>query len=157
MERITNRPMNGKSEPIVQIQYVEVPAPQVSRPPDAIIQYVDREVIREIPVERIVIQQDTKEADLSPVHKKLKQHEEVADSRHAENNHKFNLVANELNMQSRALVGLKAQRDIDRSRRLMLIKRMKKERDAAQKNELKLKLAIGASLLLSIVSLIVKL
>lgn len=44
--------------------------------------------------------------------------------------HKFlNKVMGELEMQRRAIIGLKAQRDIDRSRRLQLIMRLKKYRD----------------------------
>lgn len=156
MERISNRSFDGQPEPIVQIQYIEVPAP-VAKAPDAIIQYVDREVVREVPVEHVVVHKEVKEVDLSPVHNKIKHHQEVSDARHSEANHKFSLVANELNLQSRALVGLKAQRDVDRKRRLTLIKKMKRQQDDAQKRELKLKLAVGASLLLSIVSLIVKL
>lgn len=64
---------------------------------------------------------------------------------------------NELELQRRALIGLKTQRDIDRNRRLMLIRRLKRERDKAQVQEFKLKMVIGTSLLLSIISLIVKL
>ncbi len=63
-------------------------------------------------------------------------------------------VGTELEMQRRALVSIKAQRDIDRSRRLMLIKRLKKETQIVKKQ---LKLTIIACILLSIISLIIKL
>lgn len=63
----------------------------------------------------------------------------------------------ELAMQSRALIAIKMQRDIDRNRRLMLLRRMKKEHMFRQRTELKLKIAITASLLLSIMSMLIKL
>jgi hypothetical protein len=65
-------------------------------------------------------------------------------------------IITELEMQRRALVGIKAQRDIDRSRRLQLIKRLKKERNEQRDMNFKLKLAIGFSFFVSILTLIIK-
>lgn len=153
MERISNRHHSTKSEAVVQYVYIEKEAPVVEMT-EPEIQYVDREVIKEIhiPGETVV-----QAVDLSAVHEHI-------NSKHAESvkmmdvhQKWFGSIQNELEMQRRALVGLKAQRDVDRKRRLTLIKRMKKDQDIAKKHEFKLKLAIGASLLLSIVSLIVKL
>ena len=62
-------------------------------------------------------------------------------------------VGTELEMQRRALVSIKSQRDIDRNRRLMLIRKFKKE----QENVKKLKIIVVISLSLSIISLFIKL
>lgn len=64
-----------------------------------------------------------------------------------------NVVMTELEMQRRALISIKAQRDVDRSRRLMLIRRLKKEH---KRTEFKLKLAMGASVIFTIAALIVR-
>jgi hypothetical protein len=63
----------------------------------------------------------------------------------------------QLSMQSKALIAIKAQRDIDRNRRLMLLRRIKKEQILHKKNELALAVAVAASLILSIVSILFKL
>ncbi len=83
------------------------------------------------------------EVDLEPIQEQLDQHEEV-----------LKAVCAELEMQRRALVAIKVQRDVDRSRRLMLIKRLGKERTASKKTVLTLKVAIAASLLLPLLMLI---
>lgn len=63
----------------------------------------------------------------------------------------------ELEMQRRALVVLKVQQNIDRRNRIRLITRLKKERDSVRNMKFKLKLAISASLILSIASFFMKL
>lgn len=63
----------------------------------------------------------------------------------------------ELEMQRRALVALKVQQNIDRRNRIRLITRLKKERDSVRNMKFKLKLAISASLILSIASFFMKL
>lgn len=70
--------------------------------------------------------------------------------------YKFDSIKTALDMQSRALVALKAQRDIDRNRRLMLIRRMRKEQNAHKKVEMALKIAVSISLILSLIILITK-
>ena len=155
MIRLTNKPQHQQEIVYVDrpvIQHVEIPAPE-TKAPDAIVQYVDREVIKEIPVEKVVVQKEMEQVDLSPIHNHLQRHED-----HLGNLTQFCKAAQtELEMQRRALVGLKTQRDIDRNRKLLLIRRLKKEKAAHKSHSLKLKLAIGACLLLSIVSLVVKL
>ncbi len=98
--------------------------------------------------------------NLEPVHNKLKKQEEVLNSHQDEieaGMRAARFVGNELEMQRRALVAIKHQRDIDRSRRLMLIQRMKKEQKAHKQSQKKMQLAVGASLLLSVISLLIKL
>lgn len=51
-------------------------------------------------------------------------------------------IITELEMQRRALVNIKAQRDIDRKRRLQLIMRLKKQRDEQKKLNFKIILGI---------------
>jgi hypothetical protein len=158
MERLSNRQHAGKTEAVTQYVYLE-------KEPE--IQYVDREVIKEVPVETVVVQYKETQVDLSDLRDYAVKQQALNDelkkviNTHADTLHQLmnwcNAAKEEFEMQRRALIGLKAQRDVDRKRRLTLIRRMKTEQDKAQKRELKLKLAIGASLLLSIVSLIVKL
>lgn len=137
-----------------QIQYIDR---VVEVPAEKTVEYVDREVIKEMPGETIVIQ---KEANLDPVYNKFQEHETRLtrhDAEHQVNTKKSQMVAEELEMQRRALVAIKTQRDIDRSRRLLLIRKLRKERQHIEKQELKLKLAIGASFLLTILSFFIKL
>jgi hypothetical protein len=160
MIRVTN-----KSDQASHVVYVDRPVIQevekqvISEPQ---IQFVEKEVIKEVPVEveKVVVQKEIEKVDLSIIHTVLKNHEQVLknciiDIQNSAKNEQ--LIVQELEMQRRALVAIKMQRDVDRSRRLTLIRRIKKERDLHKNKSLKLKLAIGASLILSIVSLIVKL
>ncbi len=87
----------------------------------------------------------TQEVDLQPVQDHLDKHELVLQA-----------VYNELEMQRRALISLKTQRDIDRSRRLTLLKRIKKEQSQHKEKEFRLKLTVGVSLLISIISIFIK-
>lgn len=164
MERLSNRQHAEKTEAVTQYVYIEKEVEKQSEPE---IQYVDREVIKEIPIEKVVIEYRDTEVDLSELKAYAQKQQELNEefkaviNRHADGIHQVmnwcNGAKDELEMQRRALIGLKAQRDVDRKRRLTLIRRIKDERTKAQKHELKLKLAVGVSLLLSIVSLIVKL
>lgn len=163
MQRISNRHSTPSSEPVIQIRYVEVPTEVVVQAPavEPEIRYMDREVIKEVHVSspQTVIHQ---EADVAHVHelveKRMEQQKHAINVRLAElqgHQHKvFETVKTTIDMQSRALVALKAQRDIDRSRRLMLIRRLKKQRDEVHKLNLKFKLVIGMSLILTILSFI---
>lgn len=162
MIRVSNRHHDEHSIAGPQIQYVdrivEVPVEVASTPE---IVYVDREVIKEVhmeadatPAEQIILKQ---EVDLAPIHGDIAEIRAVVNHNTAHYDKFLDIIRTNVDMQSRALVALKMQRDIDRSRRLMLMKRIKKEHKAHKKTALKLKLAIGASLLISIVSLIVKL
>lgn len=150
MERLSNRNLSEHQDPIIQFKYIETPGPVE-------VQYVDRDVTKEITSEPIILKQ---EVDLSQVNEKLANHAEhlAKQNQHilavqAHTDRWYASICQELEMQRRALVGLKAQRDIDRSRRLMLLKRVKKEQNAHKKTELKLKLAMGASLILSILAI----
>lgn len=154
-KRITNRHFEHKPvEPLVH--YVDrIIEPKSVEP---LIHYVDRmiEVEKQIevpmPMDTSSIKEwtehrlDALNVDIMLVHHDHKEH----------TNQRFDSIKTALDMQSRALVALKTQRDVDRSRRLMLIKRMKKEHDAHNQIALKLKLAIGASLVLSLLVLIIK-
>lgn len=162
MIRISNRNYDSQSIAGPQIQYVEriveVPVEHivVAKAPDAIIQYIDREIIREIPVagETIVMSQPV---DL----KVFEEKQEALDSRvqglSLHYHQWFGQIGAELEMQRRALVAIKMQRDVDRSRRLMLIKRMKKESKDHQKQVSFLKFSVGLSLLVAVLTLIIKL
>jgi hypothetical protein len=121
--------------------------------------YVDREVVKEMPVEveKIIIQKEAEAVDLSGIQDRLIKHGDVISSLAEQLDSVMKATQGELEMQRRALIAIKSQRDIDRSRRLMLLKRIKKEQQAHKKMEFKLKLAIGASVILSIASLVVKL
>jgi hypothetical protein len=163
--RITNHPETGAA--VTKIQYVDRPievAPQmiISEPE---IHYVDREVIKEVYApasgEQIMIPQ---EVDLNPIHEQIEQIKMVVDHNTKFHNEYLENLRLNSDMQSRALIALKSQRDIDRSRRLMLIKRIKKERNALRdeqishkKIELKLKIVMGVGILISIASLFIKL
>lgn len=158
MKRISNRdhahssaqaPMHVYVDREVEV-VVEAPAPAPQ------IVYVEKQVEVEaqpVQVERVIIEKQIEQVDLSGIHADISKHEEALKYAHLVNSR----IAGELEMQRRAIVAIKAQRDIDRSRRLMLIRRLKKAKAAQKRHDLKLKLAIGASLILSIVSLIVKL
>lgn len=165
MIRVSNRQHSNSTglQAGPQVQYVdrvvEVPVHTHSQS-EPEIQVVEKEVHVPVVTERVIekiIHMEAPPVDLSGIHAHISRHEEHLRALDAHNQRWIGGISSELEMQRRALVGIKTQRDIDRSRRLMLIRRMKKERAQAQKNELRLKLAIGASLLLSIVSLIVKL
>jgi hypothetical protein len=91
--------------------------------------------------------------DLTPVHAHISKHEEYLRYL-SERIDRMSPIYTELEMQRRALVAIKAQRDIDRNRRLMFIKRVRKERDEAQRLNFKLKLAVGASFILTLFTVI---
>lgn len=170
MIRISNRHHSDKQIAGPQVQFVDriVEVPVETEPS---IEHVHTHTERtiEVPVDRVVevervVHVQAPKVDLEPIYDKLLDLEGRLLIIAHNKNEFIKDASNELGMQSRALIAIKAQRDIDRNRRLMLIKRLKKERDALKneqnahkKMELKLKLAIGASLLLSIASLIVKL
>ena len=158
MIRLTN-----KTEHATNVVYVDriVEVPVHSEP---IIEHTvtHSEHRVEVPVDRIVeverrVEVQAPPVDLQPLISKLQELDGMIRMVANNKNEFIKHASNELGMQSRALIAIKAQRDIDRSRRLMLIRRMRKEQNTHKKTELKLKLAIGASLLLSIASLIVKL
>ena len=148
MRRLSKRGNYDQSKPVVQYKYVEIPSqPQVIE--------VEKEVIKEVeaPVQTVIVEKDV---DLSPLHAKDKQLQSNIQALADHINKTVPPVYNELEMQRRVLVGLKMQRAIDRSRRLTFIKRVKRQ-DKEQKKQIKnLKLALCASLFLSIVSLIVR-
>lgn len=58
-------------------------------------------------------------------------------------------IYDELEMQRRALVGLKTQRGIDRSRRLMLLKRIKKEKAEHERKlrQIRIEMFLGFALI----------
>lgn len=149
MLRLSNRhqPQEVKyvsvpSEPRIVEKLVEVP--------------IDRLV--EVPVEKIVevekrVEMPAPAVDLSDIHANLKKHEQSL----IHFNKASEQVYTELEMQRRALISIKAQRDVDRKRRLQLIKRLKKQRDEQKQSDMHMKLAIGVGIILSILSLIIKL
>lgn len=150
MIRVSNKKHPEKEIAGPQVHFVdrvvEVP---VEQPP--LIEYIDR------PVETVVVQKEVEKVDLQPLHDK-----------NAELDNKINIivqrfneimthVGSELEMQRRAFIAVKMQRDIDRKRRLMFIRRIRKEHKKLQKQEFVLKCALGASFLLTVISLIIKL
>ena len=153
MQRLSNRNISETQEPVVQYKYVEVAS-------EPIIQTIEIPVERVIEIEKLV-QMEADQIDLEPIKRDLNEIKKHILLESHKNVKDHTTVTTELEMQRRALVAIKTQRDIDRNRRLMLIRRMKKEKTAmlaAQKKDiLILKLAMGASLLIAIVSLIVKL
>lgn len=136
MQRISNKSWDK------EIEYVEK---QVLVP---VTHMVDR--IVEVPVEKIIHVEVEKMQDLSHIEQKFDHHESIFQSLHSWNGR----IANEMEMQRRALVGMKQQRDVDRKRRLQMIHRIKKHKDALNSVTLKLKIAIACSVVLSILALI---
>lgn len=161
MQRISNRQHPDQVYAAPQVHYVdrEIEIPVLSEP-QMIQTQVETRV--EVPVDRIVekiIHIESPPVDLKPleerIHKMEVGHKIMA--AFAEKVSNFNNgVMGELEMQRRALVAIKAQRDVDRKRRLQLIMKLKKQRDEQKVLNLRYKLAVGASLLLSILSLIIK-
>lgn len=149
MRRLSKRSFDGNQDPIVQFKYITTEAPTQ-------IEYIEKEIVKEVPVETIIVQRETEAVDMKPIYDKLFDIESQLMVNAHINKEFREKAATELEMQRRALVGLKAQRDIDRNRRLMLINRIKKEQKARKATDLKLKLAIIASLMISIISLVVK-
>jgi hypothetical protein len=106
-------------------------------------------------VERI-IEEKAPVIDLQPIHEKHQEFDLKLMTIIQAHNQLANGVIGELEMQRRALVSLKAQRDIDRKRKLQLLKRLKKHHDKQKQVNFRYKLAIGASILFSILTLIIK-
>jgi hypothetical protein len=167
MQRLSNRLVSERSHSAPQVQHidrvVEVPVHTTS------IEFRDKEVfvdrIVEVPVEKIVevekLTEVSSKVDESYIQLRINElntdimlvhhdHKEWTDQR-------FDSVKTALDMQSRALVALKAQRDIDRDRRLMLIKRIKKEKTEQKVINKKLKIAIAVSIVLPLLLLFIKL
>jgi hypothetical protein len=165
MIRISNR--NSTSHQVQsagpQVQYVDRIVERVvtSAPIESIVHTVETKIV-EVPIDRTVEVEKVvyMSVDLKPLEDKISDMEKAT-------LYNFNHIAavqdgwngkiiTELEMQRRALVAIKQQRDIDRSRRLMLIQRIKKEQKAHDKTILKIKLVVSASILLSILTFIIK-
>lgn len=114
------------------------------------VKYVDR--VSEVKVVEYV---QPEKIDLTPVHARISKHEEYLQYLNERIN-SMEPIYTELEMQRRALVALKTQRDVDRSRRLMFMNRMKKQFNKVRNENWKLKLAAGASIVLSILTFIIK-
>ncbi len=91
--------------------------------------------------------------DLEPIHKQIEEIKMVINHNTDHHNKLHEHALTNLDMTGRALVALKMQRDVDRKRRLQFIKRTKKHLDKQKKQNLQLKLAVVACLLLTIISL----
>lgn len=152
MIRVTNKKEHAPNIVYVDrpvVQKVEVEKAVVSEPQ---VIFQDREVIKEVPVEKIVEKVVEKEVDLSPIHEKLDNH-----ATSLQNLYNWcHAAKNELELQRRALVGVKAQRDIDRSRRLMLIRRIKKEKVHHQKVMMGVKIIIMVNLFITLCHFIIR-
>lgn len=160
MRRLSKRPLSADEQaPQLRYVYVEKPVIETQEVEVPVEVVVHKEI--EVPGETIILQQ---EVDLDAVknwcsdriNEQNVAHAMKLQELHEYNLHIFNLIKTELEMQRRALVALKTQRDIDRRRRLSFIQRVKKERDQARKENFKLKLAAGASIVLSLLTFIVK-
>lgn len=158
MRRLSKRSFSP-DEQVPQLRYVYVEKPvvetkEVEVPVEVIVQ-------QEVPGETIVLKQ---EVNLDAIKNWCSDRIDEQNVAHAMklqevqeyNSHMFGLIKTELELQRRALIALKTQRDIDRNRRLMFMNRVKKERDRARKENFKLKLATGASIVLSLLTFIVK-
>lgn len=160
MQRISNRTHNQAQHTSTQVHYVEVPVEKIVEVEKIIEKIVETSQLTDA-VEATVIEKivhvEAPAVDLTEIHEKIFDLESQQMVIVHSKNEFIRSASTELESQRRALVGIKAQRTIDRQRRLQFINRVKKERDEARKTIFKLKLAIGASLLISIVSLIVKL
>lgn len=142
MIKVTNHPEDHQD---IQVKVVEKIVPQIQY----VTEYVDREVVKEVevksPPETVYIE---KEPDLTQYADRFQQYEDVLKTHHSElqlNFKKFQMVAEELEMQRQALVALRIQRNIDRKNKLRLISRLKKER---KKFNFKFKLMFGFNILL---------
>lgn len=118
------------------------------------LRYVDRIV----EVEKIKhVQAQPEKTDLTPVYAHVSKHEEYLRAL-SERIDRMAPIYAELEMQRQALVALKTQRDIDRSRRLMFMRRVKKQHDKLRQENWQLKLmclsTAGAGLLLTLFCLI---
>lgn len=174
MIRVSNKQHPEKEMAKPQVHYVdrvvevEVPVEQ------QVIQYIDR------PVETVVVEKD---ANLIDVKEWCQQRIEEQNVAHAlllqdhkdRNNEKTNELENKINiivqrfnevmthvgseleMQRRAFIAVKIQRDVDRKRRLMFIKRVRKEQKKLEKQQFILKCALCASCLLTVISFFIKL
>jgi hypothetical protein len=150
----------------------------VNQDPVVITKTVETERIVEVPVERIVIERvevpvernvyldapaQEKEIEVRYEQVNLKpltdKHDELEHKAiKLENKHKLyqHETREQLEAHSRVLVHLRDRRNLDRKRRLQLIQRLKRHAAEQKLTTLKLKLAVGASLLLSLLSLLVK-
>jgi len=146
--------LSNKNSHATKIEYVdrivEVPVETIvhAKTADTIIQYVDRETIKEILVPGDTIVMEAQKIDLDPLHAKDQELEHKIQKLGEIHNNLANSVINELEMQRRALVSLKMQRDVDRKRRLQLINKLRKFRDDHKTSDWKYKAGIGISLLL---------
>lgn len=102
--------------------------------------YMTNEVEKPIYIEKVVERprEDYEHALISIDNKHSQKHMQVNDY---------------LELHSRALIGFKEQQLLDRKRRLQFIKKFKKEQAKQDKLILKLKLAVAASMILSLIAL----
>lgn len=145
MTRLSNRILTNNQNRVPEIQYIETVVEKIIEIP----------VIKEIEVEKIVhVQSDPIEVDFKSIYENLSQTLIESHSRHA---NQIEELQDMLELQGRALVQMKQDKNIDRGRRLQLLMRLKKHKEQDKKNKFKLHLAIVASCLLSVITLIVKL
>ncbi len=107
-------------------------------------------------MQRISNKKEHAEVDLKPLNDQYNHLAQVLVESHNRHSSILDQTKTALDMQSRALVGLKMQRDVDRKRRLQVIKRMKKHQAEYKKSKFQVKCAMGAMLLFSILTLILK-
>lgn len=157
MHRISNRQHPNQVHVAPKVHYIEREVSVLSEP-----QIIETQVEKlvEVPVDRIVEIEKLVEVpvkvDLSGIHAHISKHEQYLMALQAQIDRNYGSIFSELEMQRRALVAIKAQRDVDRKRRLQLIMRLKKQRDEQKVWNLRCKLVMGTSLLLSILSLLIK-
>ncbi len=141
---------------------------------EVVVETVEVEKIVEVPVEKIVVQRVEvpveverlvevpvrevevrhEKVDLAPLEKRQQELERKIIEADNRQGLKHAQLTDLLDAQGRALVGLKADSHLARKRKLEMLRKLKRERDAQAKLNKQLKLAIAASLILSIVSLI---
>jgi Inner membrane complex protein len=153
MVKLSNKPDTASSVQYVdRVVHAPAPAPQV----------VEKTVYVNVPevVEKIVEVPTVVEVQTPVNLEPLYANDNILKNKLVElgdyTNAQFKTVATELEMQRRALVSLKAQRDVDRTRRLQFIMRTKKQHAELKKTAKRLKIAIGACLLLSLMSFFIK-
>ncbi len=174
MQRLSNRLHPEKSNAAPQVQYVDRVVEKLV-PAEPEIRFYSKEIPESEPqivyvdrvIEKLVQQEPAEIAPIStPVEIDLQPLQDQID----ESNKKIKLLIDfaekssgwsqgasaELEMQRRALVAIKTQRDVDRSRRLMLIKRLKKQQDEQKKLNFKLKAAVAVAILIPLLLLFIR-
>lgn len=129
----------------------------IDRPVEVIVEkLIEVDKIIHIPVEKeveVIKYITTKDEQLS---KRLEQLEYQLIQKDLDLKHLVSKLDEEKNLNDRVLIGVKHQLMIDRKRKLSLIKNLKKKHLQNKKLQKQMKLAIGASVVLTLLSFLIK-